>query len=101
MAVKGTLRECRRSIALRGERKSSGARRRLARAPPSSGVCVQLIEGAHLGHDIGGCDAVDQHSLHRVVDNLAVIDRLGDQAIARTCTIPRQEMALATPWFSH
>ena len=36
-SVKGTLRECRRSIPLQGGRSSSRARRRLARVPPSSG----------------------------------------------------------------
>src|SRR5260370_33875832 len=42
-------------------------------------VCIELVEGTQLGYDVGGFDAVDQHSLHRVVENLAVIDQLGDE----------------------
>src|SRR5271170_2851855 len=38
ISIRGTLRECRRSIPPRGDRNSSGARRRLARVPPSSGA---------------------------------------------------------------
>src|SRR5271156_5431163 len=43
-------------------------------------VCIELVEGTQLGHDVGGVDAVDQHSLHRVVENLAVVDQLGDKS---------------------
>jgi len=38
ISIRGTLRECRRSIPPRGDRNSSGARRRFARVPPSSGA---------------------------------------------------------------
>src|SRR5271163_3928628 len=42
-------------------------------------VCVELAEGTQLGHDIGGVDAVDQHSFYRIVADLAVVDQLGDE----------------------
>ena len=72
------------SIRLRGDRNSSRSRRRLARVPPSSGgsgcpVRIELVKGAQLGHDVGGVEAVEQHSLHRVTAGLAVVDQLGDK----------------------
>src|SRR5271155_6131144 len=42
-------------------------------------VCIELVEGTQLGHDVGDVDAVDQHSLHRVAADLAVVDQLGDE----------------------
>ena len=42
-------------------------------------VCVELVEGAELGHHVRGLDAVYQHSLQRVVAHFAVIDQLGDE----------------------
>jgi hypothetical protein len=53
-------------------------------------VCIELVEGAQLGHHVGGLNAVYQHPLHRVVADLAGVGQLGNEAIAGISRISEQ-----------
>jgi hypothetical protein len=53
-------------------------------------VCIELVEGAQLGHHVGGLNAVYQHPLHRVSRILPASVSLVTKAIARISRISEQ-----------
>lgn len=71
ISVRGTYRQCRRSILPEPTEiflapGVGSLASHLHQVAQVVAVCVELTEGAQLGHDVGGVDAADQHPLHRV-----------------------------------